>query len=275
LFKSENSFIQKLINEEKNNPNKKIEEIISFIEKIIDDEIDLSFESFISFKDFVFVDSDRADIKRLFFDNNNSQFGKILRDFQKLPKDILQKKLEFINHWLVKFQIAEEFILERDQEGIGVRTYLKIDGEKTLMADLGFGVNQLIPLLIKIASVDAGTYMFIEEPESNLHPAFQSRLANLFADAHKQFSINFIIETHSEYMIRKLQTLIADNTNDLKADDVAVYYLYNPNDIPKGEKQVYKLKIRDDGFMDNDFGKGFFDEASSLTMDLLNSKKHN
>ena len=48
-----------------------------------------------------------------------------------------------------------------------------------------------------------------------------------------------------------------------------------PNNIPEGEEQLYKLDLRDDGFMNNDFGKGFFDEASSLALSLLNIKNLN
>ena len=71
------------------------------------------------------------------------------------------------------------------------------------------------------------------------------------------FASNIIIETHSEYLIRKLQHLIAIEKNkDFLVRDVSIYYLHKPNNIPEGEEQLYKLDVRDDGFMNNDFGKG-------------------
>jgi len=56
---------------------------------------------------------------------------------------------------------------------------------------------------------------------------------------------------------------------------LSVYYFYNPSKIPAGEQQVYKLDIREDGFMNNGFGKGFFDESSTLTLGLLNRQNFN
>ncbi len=117
--------------------------------------------------------------------------------------------------------------------------------------------------------------LIVEEPEANLHPNLQSKLADIFYLAYKTLNVHFIIESHSEYMIRKLQYLIASDESDLKTEDVAVYYLNDPENLTIGQDQIYKLKIREDGFMDNDFGQGFFDEATSLSLSLLNLKSFN
>ena len=108
-----------------------------------------------------------------------------------------------------------------------------------------------------------------------MHPSFQSKLAEIFAEAITLFGINILVETHSEYLIRKLQYLIASNDNKLTKEDVSIYYLNDPKQVPAGENQVYKLDIREDGFMNNDFGEGFFDEASSLSLGLLSLKNFN
>ncbi len=115
--------------------------------------------------------------------------------------------------------------------------------------------------------------LLIEEPEANLHPKFQSLLADMFVDANKQFEIQFILETHSEYLIRKLQYLTAKK--DIKPDDTVIYYLHDPNNIPEGEKQVKKINIKEDGNLTDDFGEGFYDEAINLKLELLKLKNAN
>ena len=115
--------------------------------------------------------------------------------------------------------------------------------------------------------------ILLEEPEAFLHPAWQSKLAELLILIQKYYKVNFIIETHSEYIIRKLQYLIAKNK--IKPEDLIIYYFHAPDKIPKGEKQVKEMKIRKDGMMDDDFGEGFFDESIRLTIDLLNSQNKN
>lgn len=275
IIKEGGSVIEYLLDKEKEYKGEKIDGVIKFFEHFTHNEIEKSLLAFREFSDFEFIDSDRADIKRLFFDDNTSHFGKILYNFQKLPNDFIEPRIKFINKWLKEFEIADELLLERDIEGLGVRPYLKLENEKILLADLGYGINQLLPLIIRIASLEDKTTIFIEEPEGNLHPALQSKLADLFIEAQHQFKFNFVIETHSEYLIRKFQYLVANPECDFKNTDIGIYYLNHPEKIPQGKKQIQQLVIREDGILKDEFGKGFFDESTKLTIDLLNIQKQN
>ena len=107
------------------------------------------------------------------------------------------------------------------------------------MCRCGNVYTKLITTLINIElSILTKDYKYvtlaIEEPENHLHPRYQALLAEMFADAYKNYGIHFIVETHSEYMVRKLQTLVAKK--ELTPAEVSLQYLYNP-DIelrPKG-----------------------------------------
>ena len=147
--------------------------------------------------------------------------------------------------------------------------------------------------------------MLIEEPETHLHPKYQSMLAEMFLDAYTTYNIQFVIETHSEYLIRKFQTFVAkydggrilsekigevgsSRLNGLvdfnmegfaKAfrttmdrDEVSVYYLYEKDEQSECEPLVKKLELKEDGRLASQFGPGFFDEADNLAMDLLSMK---
>ena len=107
----------------------------------------------------------------------------------------------------------------------------------------------------------------LEEPESNLHPAFQSKLAELLVDAGEDYGIQFIVETHSEYLIRKLQNLTAKG--EINTQDTAIYYFNNVNSIPEGEEQIKRIEINKYGGLTDNFGSGFIDEANNLQIDLL------
>ena len=91
----------------------------------------------------------------------------------------------------------------------------------------------------------------------------------MFMEANELYNINFILETHSEYLIRKLQYLVANPEHSAKSEDISIYYMYHPDKIPEGQTQVVDLEIRPDGLLKKDFGEGFFDEASSWTFELL------
>lgn len=263
-------------------------------------------------KEIEFVDSVRANVQRMYsFKNQGTDFNELLLEYISLPMslensspdkriDINANKYKlgtFLRKWLVKFEIADDIVFETTSEGLGVLIYLMRGTEKQLLADVGYGITQLLSILIKIElTIIQNQYIFkhpllqqpavtdyrfkeftlaIEEPETNLHPKFQSQLADLFVDAKENYNIHFIVETHSEYLIRKLQTLVAKK--EIQPSDVSIQYIYNPdpNKRPAGKPQVEKINIKEDGRLDKPFGSGFFDEAGNLSLDLLTIKSFN
>lgn len=174
----------------------------------------------------------------------------------------------FIHKWLGKdgFGIGEGLItntLHNEAFSVSVKTF---DGHIIPMTSLGSGSIHLIALLLRIVYVlhNDGVFnnriLIIEEPEINLHPNMQSKLADFFLDIHETFGTQIIVETHSEYMVRKTQVitarLIFDGEKYTKEvnEDFKVYY-FPENGTP------YSLNFRNDGHFDRKFGEGFFDEA--------------
>ena len=134
---------------------------------------------------------------------------------------------------------------------------------------MGFGLTALLPILLKIV-LSPESLLMIEEPESNLHPNFQAKLADLFVLAQKTFGIRFILETHSEYLIRRLQILTAlkEHEYHLETDETALYYFYPPDEVPRGKEQVSRIHILEDGRLDKPFGSQFLDMSDEQMMDL-------
>ena len=115
--------------------------------------------------------------------------------------------------------------------------------------------------------------IILQEPEAFFHPRWQSKLADFVVKCQNDFGSQFIIETHSEYFIRRIQFLTAQKK--VKPEEVQIYYFSNPDKIKKGEQQIRSLHVREDGLMDDDFGEGFFDESTRLTIDLLKLQNQN
>jgi predicted ATPase len=180
---------------------------------------------------------------------------------------IKRKKYSFLEKWLVdEFKIVSNLkdLIITPIDGYGL--VVKINNDISLN-QVGYGFTQLLPLILQVVFLENNVFI-IEEPESNLHPALQSKLANFFSEAAKNFEIQFIIETHSEYLIRKLQYLTAKK--EIKPEDTKIYYFYPPNNVPVGEKQIYAINIKEDGRLSKPFGSGFFDESSNLMIELIN-----
>lgn len=120
------------------------------------------------------------------------------------------------------------------------------------LPDVGYGVSQTLPLIAAI--VDTGesspdTTLVIEEAESNLHPAAQSRLMdaileNLNTDLP---SPKIILETHSEHFLMTVQRHLKEGGLDIEDEDIAI--LYVDNDNPEGTTEVHHMETRKGDFL--------------------------
>ena len=185
------------------------------------------------------------------------------------------KEFFIIQEWLENFGIGNSIeVIPYSGDNYRVIIYDKENPHGIDLADKGMGSIQLVVLLLRIATF-AHKYktedltILLEEPEQNLHPAIQSKLADMVYEVNEEFGIRFIIETHSEYLIRRTQVLVAgfnhdDETTLNRNNPFAVYFL-NKNPEEKPIKMTYKLS----GAFNEKFGEGFFDEASKWDMMII------
>lgn len=264
-------------------------EIIRYIQLIINE---VSYPWFL--QEVKYINSSTAIVNRIYSADASDKLSRSLIQYidegrdnapvivcdKNVPEDV-KDRINFLNHWIKEFGICEEedggIDIKGATEGPGILLYVKRkDEEPRLLADEGYGITQLVALLLQIANsilLDSkkkpAKYICVEEPEIHLHPAYQSKLADMFVEAYQKYNIHFIIETHSEYLIRKLQVLVADKENKLSPNDVSLNY------VDKGENGIStnrKIEILEDGRLSEPFGPGFFDEADSLAMDLMKYK---
>ena len=76
------------------------------------------------------------------------------------------------------------------------------------IADVGFGVSQVLPVLVALLASERGQLVYIEQPELHLHPRAQHALAKILVDAANR-GIRLVIETHSSLLLIQIQTLVA------------------------------------------------------------------
>jgi predicted ATPase len=103
-----------------------------------------------------------------------------------------------------------------------------------------------------------GSAIILEEPEIHLHPLAQSVLAELFVEVSKQRKVQFIVETHSEHLFRRLQTLVA--AGSISNDGVAMYF------VERKDKAAHLRELTLDKYgRVEDWPKDFFGDALGET----------
>lgn len=223
--------------------------------------------------------------------HSNDVFAKEVDVYEHKTKIFDRDKsiYRFVQKWMDAdhFNIGKGFEVEEKLPGYYTLTIDTYENGPVPVGDMGMGTNQLMILLLHIANemfnvkskppkpVGLGLtgawstpLVFIEEPEQNLHPNLQSKLADFFYElaTSKECPIQFVVETHSEYIIRNSQYIVAKqkykDEQDLSHNPQKVYFF--PLDKP-----VYDMHYNPNGTFEESFAPGFYDMASDLTMDTL------
>ena len=231
------------------------------------------------FNRFIFIDGVRAKQDMVYTPENSPNFYPILDEYYNntIGDNSILKRWVIDDFKLIKLEGENKFndlLMVKQIEGYGYTIEFKSGKRRIDLSRVGYGLTQLLPILINV-TLNRNAIFVIEEPESNLHPALQSKLADFFVSVNHHnspfkglFYGQFIIETHSEYLIRKLQYLTASTKSELTYEDTIIYYFYHPDDVPPGEQQIKKINILEDGSLSEDFGTGFFDESDRIAMSI-------
>jgi len=172
---------------------------------------------------------------------------------------------EVIASKLKQMRLIDEFevraISERREEyEVKVRTR----GSSSLvdLPDVGFGVAQVLPVLVQSFYLPHNSIIIMEQPEIHLHPSAQSDLADVIIDAvnsreeGRDRSIQLIIETHSEDFLRRLLRRIAEDR--IKREQVSAYFANVSGDVLSLEPlriDIFGHVLNwPDGFFGDEFG---------------------
>jgi predicted ATPase len=132
---------------------------------------------------------------------------------------------ECVAKWLKDMGLIHSFRLQpigENSKDYELRVQKTSHSAEVLITDVGFGVSQILPVLVLCYYVPENSILVFEQPEIHLHPAVQYLLADVLIDAVNTRNVQIIIESHSEYLLTRLQRRIAEN--QFAAADSALYF---------------------------------------------------
>ena len=197
----------------------------------------------------------------IFGGNNGEQVGqggKNIADVLYTKPDVLNA----VNKQFELFDLGYEIKISnfKDEETsdlsdvFAIRLIDRYTKVNVSLLDVGFGISQILPVIIQ-SVLSRNKTIVIEQPEIHIHPRLQAQLGSLLAESVKSFGNRFIIETHSEHLLLRLQKLIRNG--ELSHEDIAVVYV----DRGKNGSQCLELRIDSEGDFIDEWPNGFFDEG--------------
>jgi predicted ATPase len=183
-----------------------------------------------------------------------------------------RKRIREVQRWLRHFGFTEELDFKTVGSG-GFSLTLIREGTPvaSTFVDTGFGMSQVLPLVVQGLVADQGEWLIIEQPEVHLNPRLQAALADLFANVVGR-GVNLVIESHSEHLLLRLRRLVAEQKID--EDRVGLYFVEQDS----GVSSIREVPLRNGGFIDpTKWPRGFFEdslhESMALAQAQANSRK--
>jgi len=189
------------------------------------------------------------------------------------PRRKQQTLEERIATWLKTLGLIHDFSVKPIAEGSNlyqVHVRKTASSPEVLITDVGFGVSQILPVLVLCYYVPEGSTILLEQPEIHLHPSVQSGLADVFIDAMKNRNVQIIVESHSEHLLRRLQRRVADET--IHANEIALYFC----EVSELGSQLTPLEVDIFGSISNwpkDFFGDDFGEMAAITKAAIARQK--
>lgn len=164
----------------------------------------------------------------------------------------------YSTYWLREMELADGLSISALGNSARYELLIESGDQASNLKDVGVGVSQVIPVIVAALFAQPGHIVIVEEPESHLHPLAQSKLAELFVQVSKERNVQFIVETHSEHLFRRMQTLIA--RQQIMPHDAAMYFVERDGK----DARMRPLELDDLGRVKN-WPPGFFGDALGET----------
>ena len=169
---------------------------------------------------------------------------------------------EMIAYWLRRLGLIRDFRLEEIDKGTNLyRAMVKTSPSSvpTALTDVGFGVSQVLPVLVLLYYVPEGSTVLMEQPEIHLHPAVQSDLADVMLNVAEIRNVQIIVESHSEHLMRRLQRRVAEQK--ASSEDVKLYFVSSQ----RGWAHISDLLLNEWGEIENWPARFFGDEMGEIS----------
>jgi len=106
-----------------------------------------------------------------------------------------------------------------------ISVQIKKGGIDTSLSDVGFGISRFLPIIVADLQLPKNSTLYIAQPEIHLHPSVQSLFGDYLTNQIKTSSKNYVLETHSEYLLNRIRLAIVKG--EINSEDVNIIFVDN------------------------------------------------
>lgn len=165
-----------------------------------------------------------------------------------------------VSEWLRELDLAYSFSINPvgalKNDNYEVRIQKSATSPPVTLADIGYGLSDVLPMLVLCYYTPKGSTLILEQPGIHLHPKAQAQLADMLIEVITERNLQILVESHSEHLLTRLQRRVAEK--QISQDDTALYFCRNDH----GFSTIERLEVNEFGEIKN-WPENFFGEVMS------------
>jgi predicted ATPase len=177
-----------------------------------------------------------------------------------------------VNHWLQRMRVTPGLTIDPVESiayTAAVRSPL-VKSRPINLSQVGFGISQILPVLIQGLRNPADAWVLFEQPEIHLHPRLQGELGDFFL-ACARTGKTLMVETHSDHLVHRIRRRIAEDTTGELAKLVQILFVRAGTEENPGS-YVEPLQVGPDGSIVN-WPDDFFQEGADEALAILAARR--
>ena len=197
---------------------------------------------------------ERPERYRVFSGNVTSRVGQA---GQYMP-DLLyvNRRLQTsVNKWFDRFGLRYRLktLKRRGDDVFAIRLVDNDTHVDVSDVDVGFGISQMMPIIVQ-GLVAENQMVIVEQPEIHVHPKMQAEIGEFMAEMATTRSNRFLVETHSEHLVLRLQKLVRQRR--IEPEMISIVYV----EATSGGARLSKIRLDEGGDFIDEWPEGFFPE---------------
>lgn len=174
--------------------------------------------------------------------------------------------LQAVSFWICDvFQLGKEIRSTKVEDSYSI-VIINNSGIESTIKHVGFGVSQILPIVVEGLILTNNSTLILEQPEIHLHPKIQSFLFDFLRSLTLK-GVRVLIETHSDHFITRLRRRIAEDASNTLPEEINLTFI----ETIKNEILFRTILLDDNGALEY-FPIDFMEQANIETKAILKAQ---